>query len=157
MGETALQALKGMRLLIFELRPLTLRQEGLVGALRRRLETVERRAGVETQLLVETPFELPAHVEVGLYGIVQEALNNVLKHSGATRVTVRLGADHDGLLLEVIDNGQGFELESIGNQAGIGLAGMRERVEKLAGSLQIVSKPGQGTSIEVAIPWARSE
>jgi signal transduction histidine kinase len=156
MGETALQALKGMRLLIFESRPPALRQEGLVGALRRRLEAVERRAGLETQLLAETPFELPAHVEAGLYGIVQEALNNVLKHSAATRVTVRLGADAEGLLLEVIDNGQGFELGSVGGQGGIGLASMQERVEKLEGSLQIVSKPGQGTSIEVAIPWARS-
>lgn len=156
MGETALQALKGMRLLIFESRPLALRQEGLVGALRRRLEAVERRAGVETQLLAETPFELPAHVETGLYRIVQEALNNVLKHSAATRVTVRIGADDDSLLLEVIDNGRGFELGSVGDQGGMGLASMRERVEKLAGSLQIVSRPGQGTSIEVAIPWARS-
>jgi len=156
MAETALQALKSMRLLIFELHPLALRQEGLVGALRRRLEAVERRAGVETQLLAETPFELPAHVETGLYGIVQEALNNVLKHSAATRVTVRLDADDDGLLLQVIDNGQGFELGADGDQGGMGLASMRERVEKLAGSLQIVSKPGQGTSIEVAIPWARS-
>jgi PAS domain S-box-containing protein len=155
MGETALQALKGMRLLIFESRPLALGQEGLVGALRLRLEAVERRAGVETQLLAETPFELPAHVETGLYRIAQEALNNVLKHSAATRVTVRIGADDDGLVLEVIDNGQGFELGSVGDRGGMGLASMRERVEKLAGSLQIVSKPGQGTSIEVAIPWAR--
>jgi signal transduction histidine kinase len=145
-----------MRLLIFESRPLALRQEGLVGALRQRLEAVERRAGVETQLLAETPFELPDHVETGLYGIVQEALNNVLKHSAATRVMVRIGADDEGLRLEVIDNGQGFELGSAGDQGGIGLASMQERVEKLAGTLQIVSKPGQGTSIQVAIPWARS-
>jgi signal transduction histidine kinase len=155
-GENALQALKGMRLLIFELRPLALRQEGLVGALRQRLEAVERRAGVETQLVAETPFELPAHVETGLYGIAQEALNNVLRHSAATRVTVRLGADDEGLLLEVIDNGQGFELGSVGDPRGMGLASMQERVEKLAGSLRIVSKPGQGTSIQVAVPWARS-
>jgi signal transduction histidine kinase len=56
----------------------------------------------------------------------------------------------------VIDNGQGFDPESVGAQGGIGLASMRERVEKLSGSLQIDSKPGQGTTIEVAIPWARS-
>jgi PAS domain S-box-containing protein len=155
-GENALQALKGMRLLIFELRPLALSQEGLVGALRQRLEAVERRAGVEAQLVAETPFELPAHVETGLYRIAQEALNNVLRHSAATRVTVRIGADDDGLLLEVIDNGQGFELGSVGDQGGMGLASMQERVEMLAGSLQIVSKPGQGTSIQIAVPWARS-
>ena len=155
-GETALEALKGMRLLIFELRPPALAQEGLVGALRRRLEAVERRARVETQLLAETPFELPANVEAGFYRIAQEALNNVLLHSAATRVTVRLGVDEEGPQLDVMDNGKGFDLESVGYQVGIGLASMQERAENLGGSLQIVSEPGQGTSIKVAVPWARS-
>jgi len=154
MGETTLQALKDMRLLIHQLHPPTLTQEGLVGALRQRLEAVERRAGVETQLLVETPLELPARVEAGLYGIAQEALNNLLKHSAATRVTVRLGADDAGLKLEVMDNGQGFDLGSVGDQGGMGLASMQERARNLGGSLQIASRPGQGTSIKVHVPWA---
>ncbi len=155
MGETAQQALKGMRLLIYQLHPPALTQEGLVGALRHRLEAVERRAGVETQLLVETPLELPASVEASLYGIAQEALNNVLRHSDATRVTVRLGADEDGPRLEVTDNGQGFDLETLGDQGGIGLVSMQERVDNVGGSLHILSKPGQGTSIKVVVPWAR--
>jgi signal transduction histidine kinase len=155
-GETALQALKGMRLLIYQLHPPALRQEGLVGALHRRLEAVERRAGVETQLLVETSLEVPASVEAGLYRIAQEALNNVLKHSAATRVTVRLSAGDEGLQLEVTDNGRGFDPEAVEAQGGIGLASMQERVENLRGSLQIVSRPGQGTSIRVVVPLARS-
>ncbi len=154
MGETAQQALKGMRLLIYQLHPPALTQEGLVGALRHRLEAVERRAGVETQLLIESPLEVPSSVEASLYGIAQEALNNVLKHSAATRVTVRLGADEDGLRLEVTDNGQGFDLEAIGDQGGIGLASMQERVDNVGGSLQILSKPAQGTSVKVVVPWA---
>jgi signal transduction histidine kinase len=98
-----------------------------------------------------------ATVEADLYRIAQEALNNVIKHSAATRVTVRLGADEERLQLEVTDNGQGFDLKAVRNQGGIGLAGMQERVEKLGGSLHIVSQPGQGTSIEVSVPLARAE
>jgi signal transduction histidine kinase len=154
-GETAQQALKGMRLLIYELHPPALRQEGLVGALRQRLEAVERRAGVETQFLVETSLEVPAGVEAGLYRIAQEALNNVLKHSAATRVTVRLGAGDEGLQLEVRDNGKGFSPESIGDQGGIGLASMQERAKDLGVSLQVVSRPDEGTSVKVVIPWTR--
>ena len=145
-----------MRLLIFELRPPALTQQGLVGALRQRLEVVERRAGVETQLLVETPLELPISVEAGLYRVAQEALNNVLLHSAATQVTVRLGVAEEGVQLDVMDNGKGFDLESIGHQGGIGLASMQERAENLGGSLQIVSEPGQGTSIKAVIPWIPS-
>jgi len=157
MAETAQQALRGMRLLIYELHPPALAQEGLVGALRQRLEAVERRAGVETQLLVETPLELPARVEAGLYAIAQEALNNLLKHSAATRVTVRLGADDAGLNMKVMDDGQGFELGAVGDRGGMGLASMQERARNLGGSLQISSEPGQGTSIEVAVPSAHAE
>ena len=152
LGETAQQALKEMRLLIFELHPPALTQAGLVGALRQRLEAVERRAGVETQLLVEKPLELPANVEASLYRIAEEALNNLLKHSAATRVTVRLGADEEGLVLEVTDNGQGFDLEAVRDHGGMGLVSMQERAEALGGSLRIVSAPGGGTSVKVIVP-----
>jgi signal transduction histidine kinase len=157
MAETAQQALKGMRLLIYELHPPALAQEGLVGALRQRLEAVEGRAGVEPQLLVDAPLEMPASVEADLYRIAQEALNNVIKHSAATQVTVRLGADEGRLQLEVTDNGQGFDLKAVGDQGGIGLVGMQERVERLGGSLHIVSELGQGTSIKVSVPLVRSK
>ncbi len=152
LSETAQQALKEMRLLIYELRPLTLQQEGLVGALRQRLETVERRAGVETQLVVDAPLDLPADVEQSLYRIAQEALNNALKHSAATQVAIHIGLEGRALQLEVIDNGQGFDLEAFKDRTGIGLASMRERAESLGGQLLIDSNPGQGTCIGVLIP-----
>jgi PAS domain S-box-containing protein len=152
LGETAQQALREMRLLIYELRPLMLQQEGLVGALRQRLETVERRARVETQLVVDTPLELSADVEQSLYRIAQEALNNALKHSAATQVTIHVGLEDRILRLEVIDNGQGFDLEAFRDRTGIGLASMRERAESLGGQLLIDSAPGQGTCVEVLIP-----
>lgn len=92
-GEAALQALKEMRLLVHELRPLVLARNGLVGALRQRLNAVERKAGMEAHLLVEDAIELPALVEAELYCVVQEALNNALKHAAATWTRVRLRAD----------------------------------------------------------------
>ncbi len=153
LDETARQALREMRLLIYELRPLALAQAGLVGALRQRLEAVEGRAGLETHLQVDLPGELPAPVELGLYQITQEALNNVLKHSCATRVTVCLTANDSWLQLEVTDNGRGLAGETGNAGGGFGLTSMRERAEKLGGLLQMVSQPGQGTRIIVTLPF----
>jgi PAS domain S-box-containing protein len=90
LDDCARQALAEMRLLIYELRPLTFQHEGLTGALHRRLETVERRAGLIVELEADPALALPANVENGLFGIAQEALNNVIKHAHATRVKVRI-------------------------------------------------------------------
>jgi signal transduction histidine kinase len=150
LGVTAQQALKEMRLLVYELYPLALKQAGLVEALEQRLEAVERRAGVEPELVIGDRLQLPAPVEADLYRIAQEALNNVLKHSAATKVTVRLGTIGDGLAyLEVRDNGRGFSPGGAGRSAGIGLISMRERAQNLGGSLQITSSPDQGTTVRV--------
>jgi signal transduction histidine kinase len=150
--EIAQQALKEMRLLVYELRPPTLEQEGLLGALHQRLNAVEKRAGVEAHLVAEDLFELPAPIEEGLYRIAQEALNNSLKHAGATSVTVSLGMDNGFVVLEVADNGHGFELHSDAyQQGGIGLSSMRERAERLGGSLEVRSKVEKGTTVSVRV------
>jgi PAS domain S-box-containing protein len=151
LDETARQALREMRLLIYELRPLALDQEGLAGALRHRLETVERRAGLAAQLLVDTQAELPVGVQTALYRIVQEALNNVVKHSQATQVTIHITSPDRGLRVEVSDNGFGFDEAALSDNGGLGLANMRDRAEKLGGVLQVVSRPGQGTRVTVTI------
>jgi signal transduction histidine kinase len=151
-GEIAQQALKEMRLLVYELRPPTLEQEGLLGALHQRLNTVERRAGVQAHLVAEDLFELPAPIEEGLYRITQEALNNALKHAGATSVTVSLSTENGFLVLEVADDGHGFELHSDPyQQGGLGLSNMRERAERLGGSIEICSTPGEGTKVRVRL------
>jgi PAS domain S-box-containing protein len=137
-GEIAQQALKEMRLLVYELRPPMLEQEGLMGALHQRLAAVEKRAGIEARLLAEGIVDLPAPIEEGLYKIAQEALNNSLKHAAATSVTVHLASDDQVVELEIADNGRGFDMRGERkNQVGLGLASMRERVEKLGGSLEI--------------------
>jgi len=148
--DTAQQALKEMRLLIYELRPAALEREGLVGALRNRLETVERRAGIDAQLEVESLAPLPDQFEAGLYGIAQEALNNVLKHAHATHVKVRLSAEHQCVDLEITDNGRGFP-EGERLEGGIGLTSMRERARAMGGTLSIRSETGRGASVLVTI------
>jgi signal transduction histidine kinase len=151
LGEIGQQALKEMRLLVYELRPLALKNEGLVRALQQRLDAVEKRAGVEASLTVEGAVSMPASVEEELYRIVQEALNNALKHAAASAVTVHIRSGDDSISVEVVDNGVGFEPEVASNKGGMGLVSIRERVEKLGGSLTIRSGLGEGTTVLVSV------
>jgi signal transduction histidine kinase len=151
LGEISQQALKEMRLMVYELRPLVLKREGLAGALQQRLDAVEKRAGVDVRLLVEGEIELPVSVGEGLYRIAQEALNNILKHAEATCVTVRIHSDGNRVTLEITDNGTGFDPGDATDYGGMGLASMRERAEKLGGSLTVLSKPGEGTTVRVDV------
>lgn len=151
LSETAQQALREMRLLVYELRPLALEQEGLVGALQQRLDAVERRAGVDAELLVEGVSDLDPAAEDGLYWIAQEALNNALKHSGATSIRVRIRALDQVVDLEVVDTGKGFDLNTASRRGGMGLVSIRQRAEQLGASLAILSSPGSGTAVRVSM------
>jgi signal transduction histidine kinase len=150
LGGIAQQALKEMRLLVYELRPPDLEAEGLLGALHGRLAAVERRAGVDARLVADDLVDLPAPVEEGLYRIALEALNNALKHAAATRVTVHLHTNEAQVQLDVSDDGCGFVLEATAG-GGLGLRTMRERAERLGGTLVIDSAPGQGTTVRVLV------
>lgn len=147
--ETAQQSLKEMRLLVYELMPIFLEEQGLVDILQQRLDFVEDRSGVETEIIVEGYFDLPSEVRVGIYRIAQEALNNTLKHSTATQVVVRLFDKGNRVELEIEDNGIGFDPErTIG---GMGLANMRERARILGGELSIESSMDRGTRVRLII------
>jgi signal transduction histidine kinase len=153
--DTGGQALKEMRLLLYELQPPSTEQEDLVEMLTRRFEAVEERAGVNVRLLTEDWLQLPASTEEALYRITQEALNNALKHSGASMVTIVLRGNPDGADLEVNDNGMGFDPDSVKRKGGIGLLSMQQRAERLGGGLTIRSAPGEGTSIKVNLRTRR--
>lgn len=155
MRETAQEALREMRLLIFELRPPLLEQEGLVQALRARLEAVEGRAGLQVRLDTEGEIHLPSPIEKELYRIAQETLNNVLKHAQAQSVNVRLAQDADAVTLVVMDDGVGFDTGI--SRRGMGLPGIEERVRLLSGTLELDSALGRGTRVRVSIPLAREE
>lgn len=148
---TAREALGEMRLLIFELRPPILEQEGLAAALRTRLEAVEGRAGLKTELHVEGEGRLPPHVEEGLYRIAVEALNNALKHAQAHSISVSLRLEPGEVSLEVADDGVGFDLAAAVRSGGFGLEGMLERAQQVGGQLTVDSRPGQGTHVRIAL------
>jgi signal transduction histidine kinase len=152
LSATGQQALKEMRLLIYQLHPPALSEEGLAGALRQRLEAVEHRAGVQAQIVVDAPLVLPSRVESALYRIAQEALNNVLKHAHACRVVVRIGSQGEQVYLEVEDNGRGFDLDRVEGHGGLGLMSIRERAEELGGEVRVSSAPGTGTAVRVVVP-----
>jgi signal transduction histidine kinase len=152
LSEIAQQALKEMRLLVYELRPSALEHDGLARALQQRLDAVEGRAGVKARLVVGDLLDLPGSVETGLYHIAQEALNNALKHARAAAITVQLQMEEGQLELKVADNGSGFDLDAVNGHGGLGLVSMRERAEKLGGELNVLSKPGEGTTVKVTIP-----
>jgi nitrate/nitrite-specific signal transduction histidine kinase len=148
---TAQESLREMRLLIFELRLPMLKTEGLAAALQARLESVEARVGLETDLRVEGDGRLSPEVEEGLYRIAQEALNNTLKHAQARTVSVHLHHNQQAVTLEIGDDGMGFEPMETREKGGFGLRGMEERAIRMGGSLTVHSSPGKGTNVKVEV------
>ena len=141
-----------MRALIFELRPESLATEGLIAALEKQAALVQARheLAVHVTLCDDEP-DAPLEVKEAVYRIAQEALNNTVKHAQAERVELRLEQDADEILLEVCDDGGGFD--PAGSFPGhLGLKSMRERVAHLGGMLRIESAPGEGARIRAQIP-----
>jgi signal transduction histidine kinase len=149
--DTAQEAFQEMRLLIFELRPPVLEQGGLVAALQARLDAVEGRSNLKTTLSVAGESSLPASVEQAFYRIAQEALNNILKHAHARHVRVSLRQERRTTVLEIVDDGIGFDLATTREQGGLGLRGMIERVAQLGGRLTLQSAPGAGTQVRIEV------
>jgi len=150
--EMGQQALREMRLLIFELRPSALETEGLVPALRARLEAVEGRTEVQTAVSAPHNLQLTPHMETALYWIAQEALNNILKHAQADTIKITLTEASDRVRLYIADNGVGMDTAVARKKGTLGLHSMQERAAKLGGQLTIISAPGQGTTIQVEVP-----
>ena len=145
-------ALDEARRAIARLRPSTLDDLGLGPSLESLAHTV---AGPEVEVEI-APCRLPPHVEVALYRIAQEALQNVMKHAEAERVTLRLSTGHGCVQLAVEDDGRGFRPAEAGRHRNgdpsYGLVGMRERAELVGATLQVTSTPGSGTMVLVEVP-----
>jgi signal transduction histidine kinase len=155
--DTAQEALREMRLLIFELRPPALEKHGLVAALHTRLNAVEGRGGMKSALHVSDDRraeQLPPVMQEELYQIVREALNNVIRHAHAQRVEVGIAFAERTIQLEVTDDGIGFAPVSADESSGLGLRGMRERVQRIGGTLEISSENGKGTRVTVQVPYS---
>jgi signal transduction histidine kinase len=145
----AREAMIDMRVLIFELHPPVLEEEGLVAALQARLASVESRAGLQTEIRVEGERRLPLPVEEELFWIAMEAFNNVIKHAGAQRVEVSLRFTDGCVRLEIADDGQGFDPARVRESGGMGLKGIEDRVQRIHGQLELTSASGQGTALRV--------
>lgn len=156
--DLARRTTKEMRQMLFTLRPLVLESEGLVPALEHLAENV-----METH---DQPVEVEAEpgvaddLEVGkqgvLFFVVEEAVNNARKHAEANMVTIRLWRDKEALIVEVADDGIGFDVASVKSdyetRGSLGLVNLRERSELLNGILKLDSVPGEGTKVRVVVP-----
>jgi two-component system sensor histidine kinase/response regulator len=144
-----------IRKLMVELRPPVLDDYGLMAALQWYGEQFSRQAALAVVVEgEETSPRLPPALEIALFRIVQEALNNILKHAAASRVTVRLSSTAEGIRLVVADDGIGFDpmtLQGPDGRKGWGLRTMRERAQAVGGQLRVESTPGQGTRVVIEI------
>jgi signal transduction histidine kinase len=150
--ELVVATLHDVRRLAVELRPKALDDFGLVPALERLAESFREGSGIE--LHVESRLgedRLPGEVETAVYRIVQEALTNVLKHAGAAHVSILLARKNERVSVVIEDDGRGFEPGSA-DDSRLGLAGMRERVGLLDGTLTVESTPGRGTTLVLSVP-----
>jgi len=149
--QLATAALSEARAAITGLRPSVLDDLGLGPS----LESLARTLSVPEVTLDLDPVELPPHVEVALFRIAQEALQNVEKHAGASSVRLALTSGHDGVRLVVHADGRGFGEASDDDAAtrhAYGMTGIRERAELIGARLRVESLPGKGTTVEVIVP-----
>ena len=151
--ERATEELHGV---IFDLRPPDLDDLGVVAAIEAYVATI-RRPSLNVRLeLGEEPPSLSSEVRLGLYRIVQEAIHNVMRHSGANEALVRIESTDDLLRLTIRDNGSGFDPETAIRPTSLGLLSMRERAAAIGATFTVVSRAGGGTAIIVERPHTGS-
>ncbi|MGB9885419.1 MAG: sensor histidine kinase [Moorellales bacterium] len=149
-------SLRDIRKIIFDLRPMALDDLGLVPALQRYFATYREQYGLEVDFVfLGEERRLERAVEVAVFRIIQEAVNNIQKHAGVANAVVKMEMLPHKVRLSIRDEGQGFDVNLVQNSRngqGYGLLSLRERVQFLKGEARIVSAPGKGTSIYVEIP-----
>jgi PAS domain S-box-containing protein len=145
-----------IRDLSLDLRPPLLGEIGLAGALDAHVKNIADRSGLEIRFDAGRLQRLPPQIEIACFRVAQEALTNAIRHSEATRISVRLFVKQGRLQLRVADNGVGFDRDEAYRRAlaakSMGLLNMAERVKLIGGSFTIRSAPGQGTSVEASFP-----
>ncbi len=153
--EAVKASLQDVRKIIFDLRPMTLDDLGIVPTLKRYFTEYQERTRLPVELVtIGQERRISSSLEVAIFRVVQEAINNSYKHAQARKVVVRLEIRPNKVNCTIVDDGVGFDVkEKMGpNNKGFGLIGMRERVELLEGTFNISSAPGQGTKVKLQIP-----
>jgi len=152
------QMLTAMRQLSVDLRPTMLDDVGLIPTLRWYIQNFSDRLNIQSTFQ-SVGFQEKLHpvIETTLYRVIQEALNNIAKHSGASRIEVHLERKDSIISASIEDNGRGFDLEKVGqlesSERGFGIVGMQERVSLLGGKIDIQSRPDLGTFIRIEVPY----
>ena len=141
---------KGVHHLSHQLHPFTLEALGIVAALRTLSRELSER-GLRVAFNSDAAYsEVSTAIALGLFRVAQEALNNVLKHSGAREATLHFSCSDRVVTIRVEDRGRGFDARAHGG--GLGLVSMRERLVQLGGEVAIESRPGKGTAVEARVP-----
>jgi signal transduction histidine kinase len=146
---TALQAMREMRLLLYQLRE-SGKDKDIRSSLINRFQQVENRLGIQATKKIDPNIEFPPIIRHEVWRILVESLNNVVKHAEATKVHVEIGCDGEHLTLLIEDNGKGFDVNAF--SPGMGLKNIRSRAEDLDGRMEVTSQPGAGTQIIIEIP-----
>jgi two-component system sensor histidine kinase UhpB len=144
-----------LREIAHDLRPTVLDDLGLMPAIEGFVDRVSKRYGIEITCESTVASRFPAPVETTIYRVVQESLNNVVKHANASRADIRITQDGRNVKCLIQDNGAGFNLDEVLSRKGsrgLGLLGIRERVDAVGGELAIQSLPGNGTTLFITIP-----
>jgi signal transduction histidine kinase len=145
-----------LRHLSHELRPAILDDLGLAKALKFLAQGISSRSTIKVTVLGQLRERPAARVELALYRVVQEAVNNAIRHAkGVSAISVRLRAQRGSIVCSIHNDGVGFDVDktlSDKKRQGLGLLGMRERVHSIGGSITIRSTPEQGTTVEVVVP-----
>jgi signal transduction histidine kinase len=148
----AQDALDELRGLVFELRPPDLERDGLCGALRKHVEVLRRIEQRAIDLDVDDEVASDPARDAEVLRIAQEALSNALRHADATLIAVRLHSTEGRMVLEVEDDGAGFDLDAPGLRSRrLGLTSMEERARRLGGALALRSAPGAGTTVRLEV------
>jgi PAS domain S-box-containing protein len=156
--ELADEALRHARDLTASLHPHLLDDLGLEPALRWLIERFSRPTGLQADLHCRLrPERASSQLELVAFRVIQESLTNIVRHAGASHASVRLRASDGTLLVEIRDNGSGFDATGSapgpGDEMSVGVMGMRERVAEVGGEFSIDTAPGAGTSVRVILPW----
>ena len=153
LSERVAELSEDLRSLSHQLHPARLQHLGLSTAVRGFCNEIAAAHPLKVEFNeTNVPATLPAATSLNIYRIVQESLQNVVKHSGATEASVTLSVEDEVINLKVVDNGVGFDTKAARPQSSLGLISLRERVRLLHGIIVIDSNPGSGTQIEATIP-----
>jgi signal transduction histidine kinase len=155
------KALKQLRTLLFDLRPVILETQGLIPALELYTERLRETDELNINLIIEHEFErLSTKAEIAIFAVIQEAVNNARKYAQGGQIDLTLRTDQDRLIVSVKDDGQGFDVHGVSSsydkRGSLGMINMQERAEAVSGIFKIYSEVGRGTEVTLSLPLAEN-